>query len=223
MEVVRIVMLGMTGVLLGLFLKGTRPEYSVYLSLAAGVLILSFYMTDKRFLPFFFCDEDPGLPASGRRISVYSFKDHRDYLYRTVCFRDLQGCRLWFYWSPDRDLYQALYYGPVHAGAPGPYGNHTRFPVMRGKDRQKKTALLAFLLLLGILFLTEPALAAGEIGKSTGEEAGTTPDGRSNRRDRKAEVKPGRGPGRGAPSGTEEKPGVSPGRTGTGRDAGGGK
>ena len=46
MEVVRIVMLGMTGVLLGLFLKGTRPEYSVYLSLAAGVLIF-FYMTDK--------------------------------------------------------------------------------------------------------------------------------------------------------------------------------
>ena len=48
---------------------------------------------------------------------------------------------------------------------------------MRGKDRQKKTVLLACLLLLGILFLTEPALAAGEIGKSTGEEAGTTPDG----------------------------------------------
>ena len=46
MEVVRIVMLGMTGVLLGLFLKGTRPEYSVYMSLAAGVLIF-FYMTDK--------------------------------------------------------------------------------------------------------------------------------------------------------------------------------
>ena len=48
---------------------------------------------------------------------------------------------------------------------------------MRGKDRQKKTVLLAFLLLLGILFLTEPALAAGKIGKSTGEEDGTTPDG----------------------------------------------
>ena len=46
MEVVRIVMLGMTGVLLGLFLKGTRPEYSVYLSLAAGILIF-FYMIDK--------------------------------------------------------------------------------------------------------------------------------------------------------------------------------
>lgn len=46
MEVVRIVMLGMTAVLLGLFLKGTRPEYSVYLSLAAAVLIF-FFMTDK--------------------------------------------------------------------------------------------------------------------------------------------------------------------------------
>ena len=46
MEVVRIVMLGMTGVLLGLFLKGTRPEYSVYLRPAAGILIF-FYMTSK--------------------------------------------------------------------------------------------------------------------------------------------------------------------------------
>lgn len=46
MEVVRIVMLGMTGVLLGLFLKGTKPEYSIYISLAAGILIF-FYMTEK--------------------------------------------------------------------------------------------------------------------------------------------------------------------------------
>ena len=35
---------------------------------------------------------------------------------------------------------------------------------MRGKGRQKKTALFAFLLLLGILFLAEPALAARESG-----------------------------------------------------------
>ena len=46
MEVVRIVMLGMTGVLLGLFLKGTKPEYSIYISLAAGILIF-LYMTEK--------------------------------------------------------------------------------------------------------------------------------------------------------------------------------
>ena len=46
MEVVRIVMLGMTGVILGLFLKGTKPEYSIYISLAAGILIF-LYMTEK--------------------------------------------------------------------------------------------------------------------------------------------------------------------------------
>ena len=46
MEVVRIVMLGMTGVLLGLFLKGTKPEYSIYISLAACILFF-FYLTEK--------------------------------------------------------------------------------------------------------------------------------------------------------------------------------
>ena len=46
MEVVKIIMLGMTGMLLGLLLKGTRPEYSVYLSLAAGICIFM-YMTGQ--------------------------------------------------------------------------------------------------------------------------------------------------------------------------------
>ncbi len=40
---------------------------------------------------------------------------------------------------------------------------------MRGKGRQKKTALFAFLLLLGILFLAEPALAARESGDQNEE------------------------------------------------------
>lgn len=41
MEVVKIVMLGMTGMMLGLCLKSAKPEYSVYLSLAVGILIFS--------------------------------------------------------------------------------------------------------------------------------------------------------------------------------------
>lgn len=41
MEVVKIIMLGMTGMLLGLLLKGSRPEYSVYISLAAGICIFT--------------------------------------------------------------------------------------------------------------------------------------------------------------------------------------
>lgn len=46
MEVLKIVMLGMTAMLLGMLLKGTKPEYSVYLSIAAGVCIL-LSMTEK--------------------------------------------------------------------------------------------------------------------------------------------------------------------------------
>lgn len=46
MEIVKVAALGMTGMLLGLLLKEIKPEYSVYLSLAAGILIFS-YMAGK--------------------------------------------------------------------------------------------------------------------------------------------------------------------------------
>mgnify|MGYP004539617615 CR=1 FL=1 len=42
MEVVKIVMIGITGVLLALFLKESKPEYSVYLSLVIGLCILGY-------------------------------------------------------------------------------------------------------------------------------------------------------------------------------------
>lgn len=42
MEVVKIVMIGITGVLLALFLKESKPEYSVYISLAIGICILGY-------------------------------------------------------------------------------------------------------------------------------------------------------------------------------------
>lgn len=48
---------------------------------------------------------------------------------------------------------------------------------MRRKGRQKKTALLFFLLFLGILFSAQPVSAAGEKSISTGEEAGIVPEG----------------------------------------------
>lgn len=50
MEVVKIAALGMTGMLLGLLLKETKPEYSVYLSLAVGILIFSFMIGKLEYL-----------------------------------------------------------------------------------------------------------------------------------------------------------------------------
>lgn len=40
MDIVKISMLGIAGVLFGFILKGTRPEYAFYVSFSVGILIL---------------------------------------------------------------------------------------------------------------------------------------------------------------------------------------
>ena len=40
MDIVKISMLGIAGVLFGFMLKGTRPEYAFYVSFGVGILIL---------------------------------------------------------------------------------------------------------------------------------------------------------------------------------------
>lgn len=50
MEVVKIVMIGITGVLLALFLKESKPEYSVYLSFAVGICILGYAVEKLSYL-----------------------------------------------------------------------------------------------------------------------------------------------------------------------------
>lgn len=50
MEVVKIVMMGITGVLLALFLKESKPEYSVYLSFAVGICILGYAVEKLSYL-----------------------------------------------------------------------------------------------------------------------------------------------------------------------------
>lgn len=50
MEVVKIVMIGITGVLLTLFLKESKPEYSVYLSFAVGICILGYAVEKLSYL-----------------------------------------------------------------------------------------------------------------------------------------------------------------------------
>ena len=50
MEDVKIVMIGITGVLLSLFLKESKPEYSVYLSFAVGICILGYAVEKLSYL-----------------------------------------------------------------------------------------------------------------------------------------------------------------------------
>ena len=50
MEVVKIVMIVITGVLLALFLTERKPEYSVYLSFAVGICILGYAVEKLSYL-----------------------------------------------------------------------------------------------------------------------------------------------------------------------------
>lgn len=40
MDVIQVAVLGLVGMMIGVLLKGFKPEYSVYVSLACGILIL---------------------------------------------------------------------------------------------------------------------------------------------------------------------------------------
>ena len=55
-----------------------------------------FFLYDgKTFLSFFLCIKNTRVPSTGYRVSYDFIEDHRDYLYRTIFFRDLQRCGIW--------------------------------------------------------------------------------------------------------------------------------
>ena len=41
MDIIRVSMLGMCGVIMGFFLKGTRTEYTAFITMGIGIMILS--------------------------------------------------------------------------------------------------------------------------------------------------------------------------------------
>ena len=84
MDIIKISLLGVCGVMLGFFLKGSRPEYAAFVTMGIGLMILGLAV---RWPP-------EGKSAAGQRLFFYSSKNGRDHLYRTVFSRDLQGCRL---------------------------------------------------------------------------------------------------------------------------------
>lgn len=50
MDIVKISLLGICGVVLGFFLKGTRPEYAVFVNMGIGIMILGFAVEKIRYL-----------------------------------------------------------------------------------------------------------------------------------------------------------------------------
>lgn len=62
MEMIRVSVLGITGVLLGFLLKNTKPEYSFYLSMGIGICILILAVGKLQYL-FASLEKNPVLSA----------------------------------------------------------------------------------------------------------------------------------------------------------------
>lgn len=82
MDIIKISMLGVCGVMLGFILKGTRPEYASFITMAIGILILGLAAGKVAYL---FETLDRLRKDSCRwKLSGYAGKNYRDHLYRTV-------------------------------------------------------------------------------------------------------------------------------------------
>ena len=71
MDIIRVSMLGMCGVIMGFFLKGTRAEYTAFITMGIGIMIL-------------------GL-AVGKLEYLFQTLGNL-HIYRPVFSRNLQGC-----------------------------------------------------------------------------------------------------------------------------------
>ena len=50
MEMIKVAILGMAGILLGIFLKGVKPEYSIYISLGVSLCIFTYAIGKLEYL-----------------------------------------------------------------------------------------------------------------------------------------------------------------------------
>lgn len=70
MDIIKISVLGIAGIVLGLFLKESKPEYSLYLSVAICLLMVGFSVTKLRMLFDNFRQLQQYIPINSQYIST---------------------------------------------------------------------------------------------------------------------------------------------------------
>ena len=100
MEVVKIVMLGMRGVVLALFLKETKPEYSLYLSLAVGICIFTFMAQKLSYLLDSVLKIQEYVPVDTKYLTILLKMIGAAYI-GPIFSQYLQGRGIWSHWEPD--------------------------------------------------------------------------------------------------------------------------
>ncbi len=124
MEIIRISVIGIAGIVLAILVKEAKPEYSFYLTFAAGIAIL-----------FFSAGRLSDLLGSIREIQQYLpiENTYMDLLLKMVgityvgqFFRQhLPGRGVRFRGWSDRAFCQAFRAGHQHADSDGPSGDHS--------------------------------------------------------------------------------------------------
>ncbi len=84
MDIIKISLLGVCGVILGFLMKGTKPEYACFITVGIGLVIMGLAV-GKIYYLFESLGKNPGDTSSG--YGIY-FND-RNYLHRPVCLRNL--------------------------------------------------------------------------------------------------------------------------------------
>ena len=147
MTIIQAAVLGITAVALAVQLKPLRQEYSVYLILAAG-LVIGFLSISRLEL---ILDTVRAIGSQIRVKNIYlgTLLKMVGITYIAEFAPGSAGTRDFRLWGPGGDVREAVHPGGECAGAPGALRNSPGVPVMR---RQKK-ALRFFLALALFLFM----------------------------------------------------------------------
>lgn len=88
MEIIRIGAAGIACVLAAIFMKTAKPEYSVYLTMAAGLFILAFAVGKFSYL-YESLKKNTTICTCRYYIYEYPYENDRYHLYRSVLGRNL--------------------------------------------------------------------------------------------------------------------------------------
>ena len=92
MDIIKISLLGICGVILGFLLKGTKPEYAAFVTMGIGIVILGLAVGKIRYI-YEVMEELRESVGFEKKLFVFSDQNAGNCLYRAVFCRNLQRCR----------------------------------------------------------------------------------------------------------------------------------
>ena len=107
MDIIKISLLGVCGVMLGFLMKGTRPEYACFITVGVGLVIMGLAVGKIRYL-FESLEEIQKTVPVNTQVYFHTGENGRNHLYWTICIWNMQRCRLQYNSGADRTVLQTI-------------------------------------------------------------------------------------------------------------------